>query len=37
MVFIKACKYYGLMKSGKGKNEMHKDALVIGNNLNLNF
>ena len=34
-LFIKACRYYGMMK--KSKTDMTKDALVIGNNLNLDF
>jgi len=34
MLFIKACRYYGLM-SPSGKNEMSRDAMVIANNVNV--
>lgn len=35
LLFIKACRQYGLMKNGK--TDMHKDAMVIGNTLNINI
>ena len=34
MLFIKACRYYGLMKDSR--NQMNKDAKVIGNQFDLN-
>ena len=34
MVFIKAARYYGLMGT-KDKNEVNRDAAVIGNNLGI--
>jgi hypothetical protein len=34
-LFVKACRHYGMMK--KSKTEMSKDALIIGNNLNMSF
>lgn len=34
-VFMKACHHYGLLKDRSQKDEAHKDALVIGNNLNV--
>jgi len=35
-LFIKACNYYGMMKTGS-KNDLTRDALVIGNKLDLSF
>ena len=36
-VFLKACRHYGFIKdiSSGQQDELHKDALVIGNNLYL--
>jgi hypothetical protein len=34
MLFIKACRHYGLMKDGN-KTQMNRDAKIIGNNMGL--